>query len=226
MLHRRSRIVSSGQLIGFLGAAAFALLGCGGGGGSGGGGSGGGSGSGSGGKAMDGAVSEGGGGGSSADAANNPDQPAADDAASGGASGSGGKAGSGGTTGSDASGSGGSAATDAGADMRPPICQAGEACMGSYTCDSSRCLRGEREECHCVNNSLFCGPVACTVDGGASDGSSGDAGIPACPANTSSGDDCNPASDRTCDLGCTNNRLRECFCTRGGSWICANTGRC
>jgi len=129
------------------------------------------------------------------------------------------------------SGSGGATVADSGGGNdvpRPPTCQAGEDCTGTYTCTSSRCIRNEEEVCHCVNNQLFCGPVACMRDAGVSDATPASDAAPAvCPNQTSTGDTCNAAQDRACVFPCVNGRRRECFCSQiTDEWICTGAMRC
>jgi hypothetical protein len=161
----------------------------------------------------------------------NPDAVAEDVAGGSGGAGGGGSAGSGGSGGTKADaapGTGGKTTADAAADTAPPICQAGEDCTGDYSCASSRCLRGEQEVCHCVNKSLFCGPVSCAPDAGTADATSTTDAAPAvCPNTTSTGDKCDSATERMCAFPCNNNRHRECFCSQTlNEWVCTAPTRC
>jgi hypothetical protein len=162
-------------------------------------------------------------------AAGSPDAVADDVAAgSGGSGGNAGTGGSGGTKADAAPGTGGKTMADAAPETAPPICQAGEDCTGDYTCTASRCVRQEQEVCHCVNKSLFCGPVSCAPDAGAADATPPtDAAAAVCPNSTSTGDKCDSATERMCAFPCTNNRQRECFCSQTlNEWICTGATRC
>lgn len=163
-----------------------------------------------------------------------------DDGAAGGSTddggGSGGGAGGSGGGTTDASGErpatadvGG--ATDVARDTGGPVptqCQAGEACTGAYMCNATRCLRGEREVCHCVSGSLFCGPADCDApDAGAADARPDGPPAAMCGAGTTTGDDCNAATDRMCNTACVAGRQRLCFCNATvDEWICTALTRC
>ncbi|MEA2699664.1 MAG: hypothetical protein QOI66_3935 [Myxococcales bacterium] len=162
-----------------------------------------------------------------------PDAVADDVAAGSGGNGSGGNVGTGGAGGSggtkaDAAPGTGGKTMDAAPETAPPVCQAGEDCTGDYSCTASRCVRQEQEVCHCVNKSLFCGPVSCAPDAGAADATQPtDAAAAVCPNSTSTGDKCDAATERMCAFPCTNNRHRECFCSQTlNEWVCTGATRC
>jgi len=153
--------------------------------------------------------------------------------AEGGVAGSGG--GAGGTGGSttdarpDTGGGGTGGAADAAVDMTViRVCAAGEMCTGNSMCNATtRCVRGEREVCHCINDSLFCGPAPCdTPDANTTPDARPDAMTPACPMGIQSGDDCMGGMDRQCETACVAGRQRTCFCNNAvDSWLCTTT-RC
>jgi hypothetical protein len=164
---------------------------------------------------------------------------AATEGAMGGNPAEGGVAGSGGGTGgsvTDArpdspSGSGGTGGTaaDAAPDMTViRVCAAGEMCTGNSMCNATRCLRGEREVCHCINDTLFCGPAPCDMpDANPTPDARPDAMTPACPMGIMSGDDCMGGTDRQCQTPCVGGRQRICFCNNTiDQWICTNFTRC
>ncbi|HET6283831.1 MAG TPA: hypothetical protein VFH73_22950 [Polyangia bacterium] len=170
------------------------------------------------------------------------DVDAASEGAAGGTTDDGGVAGSGGGAGgtggtvadgsADKGGGGTGGAADAARDMSvvPRVCQAGEMCTGTYMCNvTARCIRGEREVCHCINDSLFCGPAACdTPDANTIPDARPDAMMtPMCPVNTQTGDNCDSTMDRMCDTTCIAGRQRVCFCNSNtDNWICTNFNRC